>query len=194
MTDKSIYDICLAVASNSKCLSRKIGAVLVRNGCIISTGTNGPPRKIHHCGIRHRYDTNLRDKYLKYGILKEFDLSIVGRVRLMEGKPIIHGYDSIEFDQCPRRLLGYKSGEGIDLCVAAHAEENAILNCTFNNINLEGSVMFMTCSIPCAKCLVKILQVGIKELVVSEYKYYDESSEFLVKDSKLEIRKFDFMD
>ena len=42
--------IAEAVAKRSKCLSRQIGAVIVKNDAIISTGFNGPPRGIPHCG------------------------------------------------------------------------------------------------------------------------------------------------
>jgi dCMP deaminase len=40
---------CEAYASNSKCHSRQIGAILVRDKTIISGGYNGPPRGISHC-------------------------------------------------------------------------------------------------------------------------------------------------
>ncbi len=47
--DEYFYNMCKVVASKSPCLSRKIGAILVRNKSIISTGYNGPPRGVPHC-------------------------------------------------------------------------------------------------------------------------------------------------
>jgi dCMP deaminase len=47
--DKYYLGICNAVASNSKCISRKIGAILVRDRVVICTGYNGPPRGVAHC-------------------------------------------------------------------------------------------------------------------------------------------------
>lgn len=47
--DSYFHSICQALASNSPCLSRQIGAVLVRDKSIISTGYNGPPRNHPHC-------------------------------------------------------------------------------------------------------------------------------------------------
>jgi len=41
--------ICDTVASKSPCLSRQIGAILVRDKSIVSTGYNGPPRGVDHC-------------------------------------------------------------------------------------------------------------------------------------------------
>lgn len=37
------------VATRSTCLRRQVGAVLVRDKRIISTGYNGAPRKLRHC-------------------------------------------------------------------------------------------------------------------------------------------------
>lgn len=53
--DLYFLGICCSVSSNSPCLSRNIGAILVRDKSIISTGYNGPPRGIPHCG-RERYE------------------------------------------------------------------------------------------------------------------------------------------
>lgn len=47
--DKYFHTICEAVSSKSPCLSRQIGAVLVRDKSIISTGYNGPARGFPHC-------------------------------------------------------------------------------------------------------------------------------------------------
>jgi dCMP deaminase len=48
--DRYFLSICDTVASNCKCRSRQIGAILVRDKSIISTGYNGPPRNTTHCG------------------------------------------------------------------------------------------------------------------------------------------------
>jgi dCMP deaminase len=45
-----MMQIAKTVSLNSKCRSRQIGAVLVRDKAIISTGYNGPPRGVSHCG------------------------------------------------------------------------------------------------------------------------------------------------
>lgn len=47
--DTYFHSICQTVSSKSPCLSRQIGAVLVRDHSIVSTGYNGPPREIPHC-------------------------------------------------------------------------------------------------------------------------------------------------
>ena len=47
--DHYFHRICIAVASKSPCLSRQIGAILVRDKSIVSTGYNGPARGYPHC-------------------------------------------------------------------------------------------------------------------------------------------------
>lgn len=47
--DEYFYKVCKSVASESPCLSQKIGALLVRDHSTISTGYNGPPRGVPHC-------------------------------------------------------------------------------------------------------------------------------------------------
>lgn len=47
--DEYYYRICNVVGSHSKCLSRQIGAILVRDKVVICTGFNGPPRGVPHC-------------------------------------------------------------------------------------------------------------------------------------------------
>jgi len=54
--DTYFHSICIAVASKSPCLSRKIGAILVRDKSIVATGYNGPPRGVPHCG----HDRNMK--------------------------------------------------------------------------------------------------------------------------------------
>ncbi len=52
--DKFYSSQCYSYASNSLCLSRQVGVVLVKDRRIISGGYNGPPRGIPHCGICKR--------------------------------------------------------------------------------------------------------------------------------------------
>lgn len=47
--DRYFISICDAVALNSKCKSRQLGAIIVRDKSIVSTGYNGPPRGVSHC-------------------------------------------------------------------------------------------------------------------------------------------------
>ena len=50
--DQYFMKIAKVVSTQSKCLSRQIGAVLVRDSHIIATGYNGPPMGVPHCEWR----------------------------------------------------------------------------------------------------------------------------------------------
>ncbi len=47
--DEYFLDIATLVASRSTCLRRQVGAVLVRDKRILSTGYNGAPSGVSHC-------------------------------------------------------------------------------------------------------------------------------------------------
>lgn len=167
--DKYFFNICRQVARNSKCLSRRIGAVLVEDKSIISTGYNGPPRGIPKCDTRWLIDANFMDKYT---------------AELTKGSETV--------GICPRHSLGAKSGEMLNICVAAHAEENAILDAARRGIKTKGATLYMTCGIPCFRCLIKIIQAGIVEIVVTGIKFYDDNAEFLINNSNLKVRLYNF--
>ncbi len=57
--DEYFMEIAKIVAKRSTCLRRDVGAVLVSDGHILSTGYNGPPAGIPHCTP----DTCIRSKY-----------------------------------------------------------------------------------------------------------------------------------
>lgn len=48
---KYFMEMAFLVSSRSTCLRRKVGAVLVKNNQIISTGYNGAPKRVPHCSI-----------------------------------------------------------------------------------------------------------------------------------------------
>lgn len=119
--------ICDTIATKSKCLSRQIGAVIVKDGAILSTGYNGPPRRYPHC----------------------------------------------EGEVCPRHLKGYKSGEGLEECPAAHAERNAICQAARNGTAVNGAILFLNTITPCKACMAEIINAGIIAVVYKTEGHYD---------------------
>jgi dCMP deaminase len=55
-----------------------------------------------------------------------------------------------------------------------HAEENAIANAARNGIRLAGSTLYVT-HLPCPSCARKVIQAGIKEVVVFSENYAPDS-------------------
>ena len=170
--DKYYYDLCETVAENTKCLSRTIGAVLVRDKSVIATGYNGPPRGVQPCGERFKTDPELRT------LLKSKDMN--------PDDPAIH-------TTCPRYVIGFKSGEGLDWCVAGHAERNAIINAGREGACTKGTILYMSCGTPCTPCLVEIINAGVEEIVVTGEFYYDISAKYLLENSGLKYRVYDHL-
>jgi len=49
LTDKNFINIASEIAKASKCVSKQVGAVIVRDGRILSTGYNGTPAGFTNC-------------------------------------------------------------------------------------------------------------------------------------------------
>lgn len=165
--DEYFFNICRQAARNSKCLSRRVGSVLVKDKSILSTGYNGPPRGIPRCDLRWSLDANFMETY---------GTKVTGEV---EGI-------------CPRKALGAKSGELLDLCIAGHAEENAILNAARMGICTKDTTLYMNCNIPCFRCVIKIINAGVSEIVVKGLSFNDDNSEFLLNNSDVKVRLYNF--
>lgn len=166
--DTYFHSICTAVASKSPCLSRKIGAILVKDHSIVSTGFNGPSRGIPHCGHERLLKDDLLAKAIPLGILP---------ARLNS--------------ECPRRILGIPSGEGMQWCPAQHSEENAISNAARLGVSTIGTTLYMNCVIPCQKCYGTLINAGITEIVVDSVKVYDSHTQYLIDNSIINIRSFE---
>ena len=164
--DAYFLKICQAVSENSVCYSRQIGAILVRNKSIISTGYNGPPRAIHHCGMaRINRDPFLREIF----VLHNIDITVLNTER------------------CPRRIIGHNSGEGLELCPAVHAEQNCIANAAKIGVRTQGTTLYMNDQIPCRICLGMIINAGIVKVVVTKLEFYDDAGRYIARGSDLKI-------
>jgi dCMP deaminase len=168
--DEYFHNMCLRAGSNSKCHSRKIGAVLVRDKGIISTGYNGPPRGIPTCDQRWLIDKGFIEKYGHH--IKK---------------------DTVTKGICPRRVIGFPSGQGLEICPAGHAERNALINAARFGIKTKDTILYMSCGIPCTPCMVEIINSGVKEIICSSLDIYDETVSYLMENSDIKIRLFDFL-
>jgi len=137
--DNYFHEIVQVVASNSPCMSVKIGAILVKDLSIIATGYNGPPRQMPHCDKRIRWDRELQKYFKDY--LEEPSMA--------------------DLTNCPRKLLHFKSGEGLDICPAVHAEANCIAEAARIGVPVKGSTMYVTCGVPCKNCLGLMINAGV---------------------------------
>jgi dCMP deaminase len=165
--DKYFLGICEAVAKKSSCLSRKIGAILVRNNAIVATAYNGPPIGIPHC------DSQQRRNYFAQEFPDKFPKD----------------YALIKSDECPRQLMGFESGKGLDLCIAAHAERNLLNQCARLGVPVEGTSLYMNAVVfPCKECFLELIQCKIKTIVCIQAEPYNEIT-WLLKHSNITVRE-----
>lgn len=166
--DLYFMGIAKEVSKNSKCFSRSIGSVIVKDKSIIATGYNGPPRGIPSCHLRAFGYPSFKDIYLE-------SLLIEKKVE----KP--------EEPTCPRKLLGFPSGQGLDICPASHSERSAIVEAARNGHCIKDSDMYCCCPVPCGPCAVEIINAGIKKVYITEMFFYDEMSKYLFDKSNVEL-------
>ncbi|KAI1389792.1 cytidine deaminase-like protein [Hypoxylon trugodes] len=89
---------------------------------------------------------------------------------------------------CPRCNSGESSGVSLSTCLCLHAEENALLEAGRERIR-DGSVLYCnTC--PCLTCSIKIVQVGITEVVYSQGYSMDKDTARVFKDGSVKLRQF----
>lgn len=117
--DAYFMGIALAVRARANCTGRRVGAIIVRDRRILSTGYNGTPVAMPNCedGGCHR---------------------------------CAHQGD-------------YPSGEGYDLCICVHAEQNALLAAARFGVAVEGCTLYTTLQ-PCFGCLKEMVQANVAEL------------------------------
>ena len=168
--DAYFHTICEAVGKKSNCLSRQIGAILVRDKSIVATGYNGPPRSIPHCSSKERRDYIL-DLYSH-----------------MMDNTTIHQMKGM-LDVCPRQIMGYRSGEGIDYCIAAHAERNCLINAARLGVSTLGTTLYLNTSLPCKDCLIELINAGVSEIVADDLSPYNDIG-FLLQHSDVKCRTF----
>ena len=153
-----------------------LGAIIVKNKYIISTGYNGPPSGCIHCDDpKYRlYLLNLKRQEVFYSLQTSlFD----------------------EEEKCPRRGMGFTSGGGLEYCQASHAERNAIYAAAKLGHSVDGSTMYLNWIIPCFECCKGIINSGIKEVVVTELKDYEQTGitgKKLLEEANIKLREYIF--
>ena len=138
--DEYFMEMAALTATRSTCLRRQVGAVIVRDRRIVSTGYNGAPRGIKHCDER---------------------------------------------GGCIRQKMNVPSGERHELCMALHAEQNAIIQAATHGQSIESATLYITHQ-PCVICAKMIINAGIRRIVVREG-YPDQLSVDILREAGLKI-------
>ncbi|KAK5117199.1 hypothetical protein LTR85_008967 [Meristemomyces frigidus] len=90
---------------------------------------------------------------------------------------------------CPRcNVPSGGGGVALSTCLCLHAEENALLEAGRERIG-SGAVLYCnTC--PCLTCSIKIVQVGIAEVVYNRSYYMDSEAASIFKEAGVHLRQF----
>lgn len=119
----------------------------------------------------------------------------VGCVIVREMRVIATGYNgtprhltNCNEGGCTRCNQGEGSGSSLLTCLCLHAEENALLEAGRDRIS-TGSVLYCnTC--PCLTCLIKIVQLGIKEVVYAQSYSMDTLSHKVMSEANIILRQY----
>jgi dCMP deaminase len=110
ISKESYYlNIAREVAERSPCLKMKVGAVIVKDDCIISTGYNGPTRGEEHCDICNRLDLPHRTNYENCPAVHAEENAVINAARygssIKGGTLYLYtGEDLYPCDRCQRVL------------------------------------------------------------------------------------------
>lgn len=135
--DEYFLGIAEAVAARADCTRSKVGAVIVKNNRIVSTGYNGSPVGEPGC---------LTDGACPRG--KHYEVPL-------------HGYKIVTQCACSHSWPCPEASEpcsSYDNCPAVHAEANALLYA--DRDKCEGATLYVTRE-PCAWCAKLIRGAGI---------------------------------
>lgn len=96
----------------------------------------------------------------------------VGVVFVIDNRRVSAGFNGVPEKyphptECARRVAGVPSGQGLDLCVCAHAEVNGIINAARVGVALKGSDVFCTTK-PCGGCMGALANTGVARVFFME--------------------------
>ena len=94
----------------------------------------------------------------------------------------------VEKGECLRRIRNIPSGTHAELCYAAHAEQNAIIQAAKLGISIDGATLYCTHQ-PCSMCAKMIINAGIRR-VVYENGYPDEFSLTFFSETGVRLEKY----
>ncbi|GJN87334.1 hypothetical protein Rhopal_000283-T1 [Rhodotorula paludigena] len=163
----------------SNCMKRRVGAVLVRDKRVVSTGYNGTPRGVTNCAEGGCGRCNSHGDGLGDASDDEGDEDEERAVLRKQGAKGVNG------------AAMSRVGEALDECLCLHAEENALLEAGRERVSgggTEGAVLYCnTC--PCLRCTVKIVQCGVKEVIYSLSYSMDTASRRVMEEAGVVLRQ-----
>ncbi len=117
----------------------------------------------------------------------------VGAVIVKEKHVIATGYNGAprgikhcdERGGCLREKMNVPSGQRHELCMALHAEQNAIIQAATLGQSIEGGTIYVTHQ-PCIICAKMIINAGLSRIIVRQG-YPDEMARNILEEAGLEV-------
>ncbi|GAA5925696.1 hypothetical protein JCM3775_001476 [Rhodotorula graminis] len=179
------YFMLLATLASlrSNCMKRRVGAVLVRDKRVVSTGYNGTPRGVTNCGEGGCKRCNSHGDGWALG-------AGAGSTEHSTGAGAA-GERAGAGPATATTTTMSRVGEALDECLCLHAEENALLEAGRERVSgggTLGAVLYCnTC--PCLRCTVKIVQCGVREVVYSLSYSMDSASRKVMTEAGVVLRQ-----
>ena len=171
------YAMYMAFASSlrSADLSRQVGAVIVKDTAILSTGANDVPK--FGGGVYWPYFSDKEKKVIDTSEGRDFmrgeDSNTVTKIEIIEEiisklpKEVRVKFEENEIESLKQHLKSSRLKDITEYGRVVHAEMDAILNCARSNTNTHGTELFCT-TFPCHNCAKHIVASGIKRVVYIE--------------------------
>ncbi|GAA5852385.1 hypothetical protein JCM9279_001183 [Rhodotorula babjevae] len=178
----------------SNCMKRRVGAVLVRDKRVVSTGYNGTPRGVTNCGEGGCARCNSHGDGWALAAPSSSSGSSAPGAADGDGAAA-QGAAAAAAQAARARALAApplnRVGEALDECLCLHAEENALLEAGRERVSgggTLGAVLYCnTC--PCLRCTVKIVQCGVREVVYSLSYSMDAASRRVMSEAGVVLRQ-----
>lgn len=156
--DQMFSQIVQVVAQRSTCLRSQVGALIVRDGRIISMGYNGPVSGMPECTEMPSFTELINDPVYQNRAISKVIAELEADPPLCEGPG------------CTRSL---------------HAETNAIAFAARAGVSVEGCTLYCSMS-PCINCAKVIVNSGIREVKFLE-KYRNRDGIELLQKSDITV-------
>lgn len=192
--DEILMNMAHSVAASSKCLKRKVGALVADNeGNVIGLGYNENPLPTSPCAAEpayqgHCYRDIVRDSHFEQLATKGARCPECGeKLEFVPGPPWF-------CPSCKRKTPPVKTNlehfffpdRAMSWCTAIHAEARALLAA---GERARKGVLFTT-TFPCFQCAEKITQAGISRLLYTEA-YPDIKAVARLRLARIETTQFE---
>ena len=165
--DGMFMEMAHAVSKMSRAVRAKVGALIVRDGNVLSIGFNGTPARFDNNCEEVEYVTDADAMYS----LRD-DMDVTNSMLSLGFTKTLTGWTRL---RTKREVL--------------HAESNAISKIARSTQSSEGATLYVTLA-PCYECSKLIIQSGIKRVVYQD-EYRDASSITLLKKANIEVVKYE---